>query len=231
MLSSNKSKNMFAVFREEDSADEVEQKKDRKPKQSGNSKNKFAVSREADSSDEEEQKKPKKSGNSKNQFAVFIEADSADELEQKKENKPKENKPKEKKPKKIKVKKEIPEPTNSGSIFSKINNPKKNKKNLPVQAEIIQPQEKTQTPKSKPQEKTSTQTADEHRAMKKKKKNTKSTKMSILTRACLLVAHLVLTTVTRNVVVEHFAKYDMLHKVVWQTQVLYFTVWNLHLIS
>jgi len=204
MLSSNKSKNMFAVFREEDSADEVEQKKDRKPKQSGNSKNKFAVSREAD---------------------------SADEVEQKKENKPKENKPKEKKPKKIKVKKEIPEPTNSGSIFSKINNPKKNKKNLPVQAEIIQPQEKTQTPKSKPQEKTSTQTADEHRAMKKKKKNTKSTKMSILTRACLLVAHLVLTTVTRNVVVEHFAKYDMLHKVVWQTQVLYFTVWNLHLIS
>ena len=69
------------------------------------------------------------SGNSKNMFAVFREEDSADEVEQKKE----------KKPKKIKVKKEIPEPTNSGSIYSKINNPKKNKKNLPAQAEIVQP--------------------------------------------------------------------------------------------
>ena len=150
------------------------------------------------------------SGNSKNMFAVFREEDSADEVEHKKE----------KKPKKIKVKKEIPEPTNSGSIYSKINNPKKNKKNLPAQAEIVQPQEKT-----------STQTKDENRAMKKKKQKTKSTKMSILTRACLLVAHVVLITVTRNIINEHFAKYDMLHKVVWQTQVLYFTLWNLHLIS
>lgn len=67
--------------------------------------------------------------------------------------------------------------------------------------------------------------------MKKRKKKTKSSKMSIFTRACLLIAHLVLMTVTRNVIMEHFRKYDMLYKVVWQKQVLYFTVWNLHLIS
>ena len=75
-----------------------------------------------------------------NLFAVFKDDNSSDEVEHKKD----------KQPKKTTVQKETSEPSNSGSIFSKEKKSKKQKKKKANQAE-----------KTQPQNKASSQTADE----------------------------------------------------------------------